>query len=242
MQPIRKPEIKYTQLFINNEFVNSSGGTTFPTFNPTTGEKLADVQEAFQTDVNKTVQCAREAFKPDSVWRSMDASDRGRLIRKLSDLIRRDIRYISSLEVLNNGKPFEEAVFDIECAIQTLEYYAGYADKIHGKTIPADGDVFSYTRHEPIGVCGQIIPWNYPMVMLSWKLGPALACGNTVILKPAEQTPLTALYTGSLVVEAGFPPGVINILPGYGTSTGALIAGHNDIDKVAFTGSTEVRY
>ncbi|GIY35141.1 retinal dehydrogenase 2 [Caerostris darwini] len=240
MDPIRKPEIKYTQLFINNEFVNSSGGTTFPTFNPTTGEKLADVQEAFQTDVNKTVQCAHEAFKPGSVWRSMDASDRGRLIRKLSDLIRRDIHYISSLEVLNNGKPFAEAVFDIECAIQTLEYYAGYADKIHGKTIPADGDVFSYTRHEPIGVCGQIIPWNYPMVMLSWKLGPALACGNTVILKPAEQTPLTALYTGSLVVEAGFPPGVINILPGYGTSTGALIAGHNDIDKVAFTGSTEV--
>ncbi|XP_022253942.1 retinal dehydrogenase 2-like isoform X2 [Limulus polyphemus] len=170
----------------------------------------------------------------------MDASTRGQLINKFADLVQRDIEYLCSLETLNNGKPYNESVLDMEGAISTIRYYAGWCDKIHGKTIPIDGDFFSFTRMEPIGVCGQIIPWNYPVVMLSWKLGPALATGNTVILKPAEQTPLTALYCASLLKEAGFPPGVVNIIPGYGPTAGAAIAEHPDVDKVAFTGSTEV--
>ena len=240
MPPIRKPEVKYTQIFINNEWVNSVSGKTFPTINPYIGEKICDVQEADKADVDKAVKAAREAFKIGSPWRTMDASERGRLLFKLADLIERDIDYISSLEVLDNGKPYTEAVFDIECTVATLRYYAGFADKFHGKTIPADGGVFSFTRLEPKGVCGQIIPWNYPMVMVSWKIGPALATGNTIVLKPAEQTPLTALYCGSLIKEAGFPAGVVNILPGYGPTAGAAIASHPDIDKVAFTGSTEV--
>ncbi|KAG8183001.1 hypothetical protein JTE90_017089 [Oedothorax gibbosus] len=193
-----------------------------------------------QADVDKAVEVARRAFKRGSVWRTMDASERGRLIYQLAALIKRDIDYIASLETLNNGKPYAEAYFDIECTIGCLEYYAGYADKFHGKTIPADGSVLSFTKLQPKGVCGQIIPWNYPMVMLSWKLGPALATGNVVILKPAEQTPLTALYTAALAKEAGFPPGVINVLPGYGPTAGAAISAHPRVDKVAFTGSTEV--
>ncbi|GBM27672.1 Retinal dehydrogenase 2 [Araneus ventricosus] len=240
MPPNRNPEVKYTQLFINNEWVNSASGKTFPAFNPATGEKIADVQEGDKADVDRAVRAAREAFRRGSTWRTMDASERGRLLFKLAALIKRDIDYITSLEVLNNGKPYGEAYFDIECTIACIEYYAGYADKIHGKTIPADGDAFSFTRMEPKGVCGQIIPWNYPMVMMSWKIGPALTTGNTVIMKPAEQTPLTALYTASLVLEAGFPPGVFNVVPGYGPTAGAAIAAHMDVDKVAFTGSTEV--
>ncbi|XP_055948174.1 retinal dehydrogenase 2-like [Argiope bruennichi] len=240
MPPNRNPEVKYTQLFINNEWQNSASGKTFPAFNPATGAKIVDVQEADKADVDRAVKAAREAFRRGSTWRTMDASERGRLLFKLAALIKRDIEYIASLEVLNNGKPYGEAYFDIECTIATIEYYAGYADKFHGKTIPADGDAFSFTRLEPKGVCGQIIPWNYPMVMLSWKIGPALATGNTVVLKPAEQTPLTALYTASLVLEAGFPPGVFNVVPGYGPTAGAAIASHMDVDKVAFTGSTEV--
>ncbi|GFU00242.1 retinal dehydrogenase 2 [Nephila pilipes] len=240
MPAIRNPAIKYTQLFINNEWQNSASGKTFPTFNPATGDKIADVQEADKADVDRAVKAAREAFKRNSVWRTMDASERGRLLFKLADLIKRDFDYIASLETLNNGKPYAEAAFDIECAIGTIQYYAGYADKVHGKTIPADGSAFSFTRLEPKGVCGQIIPWNYPLVMLSWKIGPALATGNTVVLKPAEQTPLTALYCAALALEAGFPPGVFNVLPGYGPTAGAAIAAHMDVDKVAFTGSTEV--
>ncbi|GFR15960.1 retinal dehydrogenase 2 [Trichonephila clavata] len=240
MPPIRSPEIKYTELFINNEWHPSVSGKTFPVFNPATGEQIADVQEADKADVDKAVKAAREAFKRNSTWRTMDASERGRLLFKLADLIKRDLVYIASLETLNNGKPYTEAAFDIECTISAIQYYAGYADKVHGKTIPADGPAFSFTRMEPKGVCGQIIPWNYPMVMLSWKIGPALATGNVVVLKPAEQTPLTALYCAALALEAGFPPGVFNVLPGYGPTAGAAIAAHMDVDKVAFTGSTEV--
>lgn len=240
MAPIRNPEIKYTQIFINNEWVNSVSGKTFPTYNPYNGEKICDVQEADKADVDKAVEAAKAAFRRGSPWRTMDASERGRLLFKLADLIERDMDYITSLEVLDNGKPYSEAAFDIQFTVMAIRYYAGYADKFHGKTIPADGNVFSFTRLEPKGVCGQIIPWNYPMVMVSWKIGPALATGNTVILKPAEQTPLTALYCASLVKEAGFPAGVFNVLPGYGSTAGAAIASHPDIDKVAFTGSTEV--
>ncbi len=171
----------------------------------------------------------------------MDASKRGVLLNKLADLIERDREYLARLETLDNGKPFKDSFnADLVLTIKCYRYYAGWADKVHGKTIPTDGDVFTYTRHEPVGVCGQIIPWNFPLVMQAWKLGPALCCGNTVVMKVAEQTPLTALYVAQLSKEAGFPPGVINIVPGYGPTAGAAISSHPKVDKVAFTGSTEV--
>lgn len=240
LEPITNPDVKFTQIFINNEFVNSTSGKTFPVINPVNEDKIADVQEADKADVDKAVQAAVEAFKINSPWRKLDASARGRLLNKLADLIERDLRYLASLETLNNGKPFPQAQFDLEHTVSVFRYFAGWADKISGSTIPSDGPHFTYTRHEPIGVCGQIIPWNYPMVMVSWKAAPALACGCTVVLKPAEQTPLTALYFASLVKEAGFPAGVFNVVPGYGPTAGRTIALHPDVDKVAFTGSTEV--
>uniref|UniRef100_A0A673A783 Aldehyde dehydrogenase domain-containing protein n=1 Tax=Sphaeramia orbicularis TaxID=375764 RepID=A0A673A783_9TELE len=229
------------QIFINNEWQDSVSGKVFPVYNPATGEQICEVQEAEKADVDKAVQAARLAFSLGSVWRRMDASERGRLLSKLADLVERDSIYLATIESLNSGKPFLPTLFvDLQGTIKTLRYFAGYADKIHGTSIPMDGEYLTFTRYEPIGVCGQIIPWNFPLMMTAWKLGPALACGNTVILKPAEQTPLTCLYIAALVKEAGFPPGVINILPGFGPTAGAAIASHMGIDKVAFTGSTEV--
>lgn len=170
----------------------------------------------------------------------MDASKRGVLLNRLADLMERDRAYLASLETLDNGKPYTASYgIDLPYSINTLRYFAGWADKNHGKVISMDGAFMAYTRHEPVGVCGQIIPWNFPLLMMAWKIGPALATGNTVILKPAEQTPLTALYVAQLTKEAGFPPGVVNVVPGFGKA-GAAIVAHNDIDKVAFTGSTEV--
>uniref|UniRef100_A0A8C7LFG0 Aldehyde dehydrogenase 1 family, member A2 n=1 Tax=Oncorhynchus kisutch TaxID=8019 RepID=A0A8C7LFG0_ONCKI len=231
----------FDQIFINNEWQDSVSGKTFPVYNPASGEQICEVQEAEKADVDKAVQAARLAFTLGSVWRRMDASERGRLLAKLADLVERDSAYLATIESMDSGKPFLPTLFvDLQGTIKTLRYYAGYADKIHGTSIPMDGDYLSFTRHEPIGVCGQIIPWNFPLMMTAWKLGPALACGNTVVLKPAQQTPLTCLYIGSLVKEAGFPPGVVNILPGFGPTAGAAIASHMGIDKVAFTGSTEV--
>ncbi|RDD40374.1 Retinal dehydrogenase 2 [Trichoplax sp. H2] len=235
------PEIKYTKIFINNEWHDSVSGKTFPTFNPATGEKICDIAEGDKADIDLAVAAAKQAFKKGSTWRTMDASKRGRLISKLAELMERDQQYLASLESLDNGKPVRVANFaDLPGAMLCFRYYAGWADKIHGKTIPVDGPYMTYTRHEPIGVCGQIIPWNFPLLMASWKLAPALACGNVVVLKPAEQTPLSVLYLCHLAVEAGFPPGVINVVPGYGPTAGAAISNHPDIDKVAFTGSTEV--
>ena len=235
------PEIKYTKIFINNEWVDSVSGKTFPTLNPCTGEKICDVSDGDKADVDLAVAAASEAFKLGSPWRTMDASQRGRLLTKLADLLERDRDYLSSLETLDNGKPRHVAFgVDLGFTISYYRYYAGWADKIQGKTIPIDGPFMSMTRHEPVGVCGQIIPWNFPLVMQAWKLGPALACGCTVVMKPAEQTPLTALYVASLIKEVGFPPGVVNIVPGYGPTAGGAIAAHPNVDKVAFTGSTEV--
>ncbi|XP_072340667.1 aldehyde dehydrogenase, mitochondrial-like isoform X2 [Scyliorhinus torazame] len=192
-------------------------------------------------DVNKAVKAAKDAFRFGSPWRVMDASQRGVLLNRLADLIERDGAYLASLETLDNGKPYHIAyMVDLNLVIKCLRYYAGWADKYHGKTIPIDGNYFCYTRHEPVGVCGQIIPWNFPLLMQAWKLGPALATGNVVVMKVAEQTPLTALYVANLIKEAGFPPGVVNIVPGFGETAGAAIASHMDVDKVAFTGSTEV--
>lgn len=236
----RNPEIKYTKLFINNEFVDSQSKKKFPTINPTNGKKIIDVAEADKADVDLAVKAAKAAFQRGSEWRNLDASARGKLIYKLADLIERDAAYLASIETLDNGKPYGDSQFDINCTIDVFRYYAGWPDKIHGKTIPVDGNFFTFTRREPVGVVGQIIPWNYPLLMLSWKWGPALAAGCTIVLKPAEQTPLSALYVASLVKEAGFPPGVINVVPGYGPTAGAAIASHPDVNKVAFTGSTEV--
>ncbi|XP_061720071.1 aldehyde dehydrogenase, mitochondrial [Cydia pomonella] len=238
--PQINPEILYTGLFINNEWVKSSEGKTFQTVNPANGKVIADIQQAGQADVEQAVQAANEAFKLGSTWRRMDASQRGLLINKLASLVERDATYLASLETLDNGKPYQASYFhDVAAVVKSLRYYAGWADKNHGYTLPADGNYFAYTRPEPVGVCGQIIPWNFPLLMAAWKLGPALAAGCSLVLKPAEQTPLTALYIAQLVKEAGFPAGVVNVLPGFG-DVGAAIVAHPKIDKVAFTGSTEV--
>merc|ERR1712117_172567 len=234
-------DIHFTKLFINNEFVDSVSGKTFQAVNPSTGEVICDLQEGDKADVDRAVKAANNAFKLNAPWRTMDASDRGRLLNRLADLIERDAGYLASLETLDNGKPYTASFHaDLALSIKCYRYYAGWADKNHGKTIPIDGNFMTYTRHEPVGVCGQIIPWNFPLLMQAWKLGPALATGNTVVMKLAEQTPLTGLYIADLVREAGFPEGVVNVIPGFGPTAGAAIANHPDIDKVAFTGSTEV--
>ena len=236
-----EPRVLYKQIFIDNEWLDSVSGKTFPSINPCTGEKICDVAEGDKADVDKAVKAAREAFKLGGTWRTMDASQRGLLLYKLADLVERDREYLAKLETLDNGKPYSDSYnTDLNLVIKCYRYYAGWADKIHGKTIPTDGSVLTFTRLEPVGVVGQIIPWNFPLLMQAWKLAPALCAGNTVILKVAEQTPLTALYVAALSVEAGFPPGVINVVPGYGPTAGAAISSHPDVDKVAFTGSTEV--
>ncbi|XP_032794596.2 retinal dehydrogenase 1 [Daphnia magna] len=234
------PEIKFTKLFINGQFVDSQSGKTFPVVNPSTGKVICQVSEGDKADIDLAVEAANEAFKLGSTWRTMDASARGRLMEKLAGLMERDMHYLAQLETYNNGKPLKDAVFDIYGAIYALKYYAGWADKIHGQSIPADGNVFVVTRKEPVGVAGQIIPWNFPILMLAWKWGPALATGCTVVMKPAEQTPLTALYMAHLTIEAGFPPGVINVVNGFGATAGAALASHERVQKIAFTGSTAV--
>jgi len=239
-QPNPNPEIKYTKLFINNEYVDAVSGKTFPTYNPTTGKKIVEVAEGDKADVDLAVQAAKKAFARGSPWRQMDPWNRSKVMIKLADLILRDQSYIASLECLDNGKPFSEAIFDVVYSTECLKYYAGWCDKFTGDTIPAGPNFNSVTRKEPIGVVGQIIPWNYPLLMLAWKWGPALATGCTIVMKPAEQTPLTALYVASLAKEAGIPAGVINIITGYGPTAGAAISYHQDIRKVAFTGSVEV--
>ncbi|CAF3303480.1 unnamed protein product [Rotaria socialis] len=233
-------EIKYTQIFINNEWHKAANGKTFPVINPSTGEEICQVEEGTRADVDKAVLAARKAFDIDSPWRKFEPVARGNLMRKFAGLLRRDIDYLANLETLNNGKPVEDSKGDIYASADCIEYYAGWVDKIVGETIPGAHDQLIFTRHEPIGVCGQIIPWNYPIMMMAWKLGPALACGNVIILKPAEQTPLSALYCAALIKEAGFPPGVVNIVPGDGPECGNAVSSHQDIDKVAFTGSVEV--
>jgi aldehyde dehydrogenase (NAD+) len=239
--PIRQPDIRFNKIFINNQWVDAADGKTFQTINPTTGEVICDVAAGDKADVDKAVKAAREAFRLGAPWRRMDACDRGVLLNRLASLIERDANYLASLETLDNGKPYGVAYMaDLALTTKCYRYYAGYADKNHGKTIPVGGDFFTYTRHEPVGVCGQIIPWNFPLLMQAWKWAPALAMGNCVILKTAEQTPLTANYVAQLSIEAGFPPGVISVIPGYGPTAGQAIVRHPDIDKVAFTGSTEV--
>lgn len=237
-RPQLQVKIGPTQLLINNEWVESVSKKKFATINPATGEVICEVAEADAADVDKAVQAAKKAFNGE--WRQISATARGNLLYRLADLIEENLDELARLETLDNGKPINDSVGDIESVIACYRYYAGWADKVQGKTIPINGPYFCYTRHEPVGVVGQIIPWNFPLLMQAWKLAPALATANTVVMKTAEQTPLSALRVGELIVEAGFPAGVVNILSGYGPTAGAAIAYHHDIDKVAFTGSTEV--
>ncbi|KAJ3627457.1 hypothetical protein MTP99_014832 [Tenebrio molitor] len=238
--PQENPNVLYSGVFINNEWHKSKSGKTFKTINPSTGEVITEIQQGSKEDIDMAVDAAYEAFRFNSPWRTMDASDRGLLLNRLADLMERDAAYLASLETLDNGKPYHVAYpVDIMGSIKFIRYMAGWADKNHGKTIPMDGPFMCYTRHEPVGVCGQIIPWNFPLLMLAWKIAPALSMGNTVVLKPAEQTPLTALYVAQLIKEVGFPPGVVNIVPGFGDAGAALVS-NRKVDKIAFTGSTEV--
>jgi aldehyde dehydrogenase (NAD+) len=228
------------RLLINNQWTASESGKTFGTFNPATGEEICQVAEADVVDVDKAVAAARNAIE-EGPWRKTQASERGRLLYRLADLIEKHADELARIESIDNGKPVSTAKrVDVAKTVACYRYFAGWADKVQGKTIPIDGDYFCYTRPEPIGVVGQIIPWNYPMLMQAWKLAPALATGNTIVMKPAEQTPLSALRIGELILEAGFPEGVVNLVPGFGPTAGAAIARHMDVDKVAFTGSTEV--
>ncbi|TNM90499.1 hypothetical protein fugu_002788 [Takifugu bimaculatus] len=239
-QPVHIQDIRFTKIFIDNKWVQSSRGRTFATFNPATGCKLCEVEEADEEDVDKAVAAAKAAGRRGSAWQRMDACSRGKLLHRLADLVERDRLLLATVETLDTGKPFLQSLFiDLDGSIKTLRYYAGWSDKIHGKSLRVDESFMSITKHEPVGVCGAIIPWNFPLLMFMWKIAPALSCGNTVVVKPAEQTPLTALHMGSLIKEAGFPAGVVNIVPGFGPTAGAAIANHMDIDKVAFTGSTE---
>jgi len=237
---VAKPKVKDRPLLIGGKWQDSVSGKTFPTIDPSTGETICHVAEGDSADVDLAVTAARKAFE-SGPWSRMSASERGRLMNKLADLIESHKEELAALESLDNGKPYPVALAaDVALTVKCYRYYAGWADKIHGKTIPIEGNYFCYTRHEPVGVVGQIIPWNFPLLMQAWKLGPALAAGCTVVLKPAEQTPLTALRVAELAQEAGIPDGVINVVPGYGPTAGAAIALHKDVDKVAFTGSGEV--
>ncbi|HEV2114024.1 MAG TPA: aldehyde dehydrogenase family protein [Terriglobales bacterium] len=236
-----KAKVEPGKLLIGGEWRPSSSGKTFETINPATGEVLTEVAEASAADVDAAVKAARAAFDdPKNAWRKMSASERGRLLWKLADLIERNIDELAELETLNNGKIITESRHvDMPMAIDVLRYYAGWATKIHGETVNTFETAFTYSLREPVGVVGAIVPWNFPLLISTWKLGPALACGNTVVLKPAEQTPLTALRMGQLVLEAGFPAGVVNIVTG-GPETGAALVRHSGVDKIAFTGSTTV--
>ena len=231
------------KLLIDGQWVPAESGKTFEVNNPATGQTLAAVAEGDQADINKAVTAARQAFE-SGVWASMPPSERGKLLWKLADLLEQNLEEFAEIESLDNGKPRAvAAVADVPLAVDMFRYMAGWSTKIEGTTIPISvpgAEFHSYTLREPVGVVGQIIPWNFPLLMAAWKLGPALATGCTVVLKVAEETPLSGLRLGQLIQEAGFPAGVVNIVTGFGETAGAALSGHPDVDKVAFTGSTEV--
>src|SRR5579863_2455305 len=228
------------QLLIGGKWRPAKSGKTFETVNPANEEVLALIAEGDKADVDEAVKAARKAFD-EGAWPAMGPHQRARLMFKIAELIDEHAEELAELETLDNGKPLTFArAFDVPAAAETFRYYGGWVTKLYGETNPSDPAFFNYTLREPVGVCGQIIPWNFPLLMAAWKLGPALACGNTVILKPAEQTPLTALRLGELITEAGIPKGVVNIITGMGPGAGSSIAEHPNVDKVAFTGSTEV--
>src|SRR5216684_550793 len=234
-----KVKIEPGRLLIDGQWVESA--KKFDTINPATGEVLTKIATASDEDVDRAVTAARRAFEDrNGVWRKLSASERGRMIWKLADLLEKNIDEFAELETLDNGKPiFESRYVDMPMVVDVLRYYAGLATKIHGETVNTLETAFTYTLREPVGVVGMIVPWNFPLLLASWKLGPALACGNTVVWKPASQTSLTTLRFGKLVIEAGFPAGVINIVTGPG-AVGRAMVQHPGIDKIAFTGSTAV--
>ncbi|HWR13654.1 MAG TPA: betaine-aldehyde dehydrogenase [Terriglobales bacterium] len=229
------------KLLINGEWTNSSHHQTFDSINPATGEVITQIASAGPEDVDRAVKAARAVFDdPNSKWRRMSASERGKVLWRIAELVDQNIEELAELETLDNGKPiFESRYVDMPMVADVFRYYAGLATKIHGETVNTNENAFTYTLREPVGVVGAIIPWNFPLLLASWKLGPALACGNTVVLKPAEQTPLTALRFGQLALEAGLPAGVLNIITG-GPEAGAALVRHPQVDKIAFTGSTAV--
>ncbi|QJW94498.1 aldehyde dehydrogenase family protein [Frigoriglobus tundricola] len=233
-----KPKVPDQKMLIGGKWVASASGKTFDTTDPTDGSVICRVAEGDKADIDLAVRAARAAFE-DGPWARMTSADRGRLLNKLADAVEDHRDELAALESLDNGKPIADSLAaDLPLTSACYRYYAGWADKITGQTLPMAGPYFGYTRHEPIGVVGQIIPWNFPLLMQAWKWGPALACGNTVVLKPAEQTPLTALRVAQLAQDVGFPDGVINVVPGYGPTAGAALSGHMDVDKIAFTGET----
>ncbi|OQD67597.1 hypothetical protein PENPOL_c003G05283 [Penicillium polonicum] len=227
-----------TGLFINNQWVKCSTGEKIASINPTTAKEITSIHAASAEDVDKAVKAARAALNNPS-WRDLPGIDRGKLMNRLAQLIEDNRATLATIETIDNGKPYSVSFNDdLTETAETIRYYGGYTDKVFGQVIDTTPDKFAYTVREPVGVCGQIIPWNFPLAMAAWKLGPALACGNTVVLKPAEQTPLSILFLANLIVEAGFPPGVVNIVNGHGAIAGAALASHMDVDKIAFTGST----
>ncbi|VAI60452.1 unnamed protein product [Triticum turgidum subsp. durum] len=238
-QPIKPPvEVKYTQLLINGNFVDAASGRTFPTVDPRTGEVIARVAEGDAEDIERAVAAARRAYD-EGPWPRMTAYERCRVLLRFADLMERHNDEIAALESWDGGKPLEQSAGgEVPMATRCMRYYAGWADKFHGMVVPADGPHHVQVLREPIGVAGQIIPWNFPLLMFAWKVGPALACGNAVVLKTAEQTPLSALYVASLLHEAGLPDGVLNVVPGFGPTAGAALCSHMGVDKLAFTGST----
>jgi aldehyde dehydrogenase (NAD+) len=236
--PKAVPAVTDQKMLIGGRWMDAVSRKTFPTVNPATGEVICRVAEGDQADIDLAVKAARKAFE-SGPWSKMNASDRGLLMNKLADAIEANREELARLESLDNGKPYTDSFnIDLPLTAKCYRYYAGWADKIHGKTIPIEGNYFCYTRHEPLGVVGQIIPWNFPLLMQAWKWGPALACGNTIVLKPAEQTPLSALRVAKLAQDVGFPDGVVNVVPGYGPTAGAALASHMDVNKIAFTGET----
>lgn len=235
----QKQEVKYTKLFINNRFVDAKSGKSLQIINPVDGKPLAKIAEGDRADVDMAVEAARKAFHHDAPWRMMDASRRGKLLLRIADLIKRDVNTLTNLETLDTGKPFGDAQRDVKHAIDCFRYYAGYADKIHGSTVPVDGDILSQTRKEPVGIVGQILSFDYPIAMFAWKVAPALAAGCTIVLKPSSRTPLTALHCAALIAEVGLPEGVLNVIPGHGKIVGQAIAEHRDIKHLSFSGTSE---
>ncbi|MGH7443295.1 MAG: aldehyde dehydrogenase family protein [Longimicrobiales bacterium] len=227
------------RLFIGGEWHDAAAGGTFASHDPSTGALLTQLAEADAADVDRAVAAARTAFA-DPKWARMDAADRGTLLWRIADALEARRTELVRIEVLDNGKPVREAQIDVATAVDAFRYYAGWATKLQGDTIPVRGNVLNYTLREPVGVVGAIIPWNFPLVMAAWKIAPALACGNTVVLKPAEQTSLSALELAAIGQEAGLPAGVLNVVTGYGETAGAALVQHSDVDKIAFTGSTQV--
>ena len=228
-----------TDLFINNEYRPAASGRRFPVVNPATEEILAEVAEGDAADVGAAVQAARACFNSDG-WQKLSGRRRGALLARAADLLQARQAEIATLESRENGKPFFESTIDLSMSIETLRYYAGWADKVAGETLPVDGPYFAYTLREPVGVVGAIVPWNFPLNLAMWKVAPALAVGCTVVLKPASETPLTAIALGQVMLEAGFPPGALNVVPGGGRTAGMALVRHPEVDKISFTGSTEV--